>query len=267
MTSLRAPSFASLRTFVAAVGLVALAGCATKGCGESTIGALGRATFAYVEAQGCFFGCGVDKALMLGTTEELAVRGDNLPPNLTLVSTNPGIALMQTSHSQTCCVKSGNSTTCNTTDGSGATCEGTLSDEYRASILATQKGSGSFVLQQSNGEIVDSVFVQVEEAAAIDVSCAPPGSSAQQSPSISEIVLASGTQCELSAMPKDADGHEMHASTGFHYQVSDSSIVDVSSDFGDTGANRVNVHGLNHGKATLRVAGGTVTREVPVTVQ
>jgi hypothetical protein len=191
------------------------AGCSIK-LGDTTDGQSGKATFAY-EGQSCFFGCAVERSIMVGSSEPISIKGkDGSLPAVSIEVENTEIArVTDTSHS--CCTKTQNSEAC-TTASDETPCQSGQERTSSLRLQALHPGSTKLVLRR-DGDVYDQIPISVASPARIEVKTAgsPDGASS--------IVLQIGHMYGVSARAFGADGQELQATTGFQGGIDDLKVA------------------------------------------
>jgi len=180
--------------------------------GSSTVGETGHAEFSY---SACFFGCKVDQAMMVGTSEMIRVKATSIP-KVTLRSTDEA-TLSIGDATRECCVPNGGA--CHDVHVSDDCASGEVSTSLSVFVVANAPGSAKLVLDQ-DGDTFDAVTLDVAQPASLTVSC---GSGT------SKVALAATASCSLGWTARDASGNALMASTGVTMTTSDAKIADFQA--------------------------------------
>jgi hypothetical protein len=182
------------------------------GCSTETSGADGKDEFSY---QSCLLGCGMDKHMMVGTTEAISVSASNIP-SVSIASSNGGIFEIGVT-SRTCC-EQGGAQTCRTA-GPSDTCEPNENASLSVTVSALAAGDADLQLVEG-GTVYDSVTLHVSEPVGLKVTCAE-NSNNNPVPS----TMADGEQCVLGWSATDSGGNDLLATTGVTFTSSDVDVV------------------------------------------
>lgn len=265
------------RRFLSGLFAAALVAVGTSACsaqlGESTAGELGRVDFSY--GASCFFGCSMDRPVLIGAAERVDVTGDGDAQGVTAVSTAPTIATFNLKRSCACEQSSGNSATGMTVDAHGGCPDGfTKSCDNAIDMQALAAGDAKLELLDPQGKLLDRVTVHVRKASSVHFERSTDG--LQDARPIDQLVLKSGETVTLSAKLLDADGKPLIARDAVDWGSQDASVAgfpvyqiltpDMVDDSAQGHSDWVTVKGGQPGTTSIQLEVSGLAQAVPVTV-
>lgn len=183
--------------------------------GSSTPGTGGHAQFEYAS---CFFGCKVDQAMMVGTSETISVSSSSSSsiPAVRPQSSDESVFSVGEATRECCTANACHTLTANTACASNETA--TLS----IPIVANGAGSADLVLDRADDTgVFDSVTLTVAQPKSLAMSCGKSTST--------DVAIVQGTSCSLGWTARDASGNALMATTGVTMTISDPTVADFSS--------------------------------------
>ncbi len=256
---------ASKMISLAALLLGLLPACAP---GNSTEGDLDRVQFSY--GASCFFGCGLDEALLEGSTERIDVTGPGDAAGVQARSGSPEVATFEVSRS-CACTREGPNWSEGHSIGLDGVCDDGWAKECNNAIhvSAHQQGDAVLTLVDAGGAIVDRATVRVRAARELRFVQLVDGQS--EHPTVNELSLTAGETRTVSVEVFDADGERLLARDGLRWSTSDAAVVGFptfSAPAADPGHDRatVSLQGLAPGSASLGAAAGDAGAALPVNV-
>lgn len=257
---------------VTALVAAASSACSTQ-LGQSTTGELGRVDFSYGAT--CFFGCSMDRPVLVGGSERIDVTGPGDAKGVTAASTDPAIVEFNLKRSCSCDRSSGNSGEGMSTDAQGncpAGFEKTCDNSVDMQALA--QGDAKLQLFDAQGQLLDRVVVHVRKAASAQFQQSDNGLSNSQP--IDQLVVKSGNTVTLSAKLLDADGQALIARDAVTWGSQDKSVAgfpvytltsqDSVDDSAQGQSDWITVKGVQPGSTHIKVQVPGLTQAVPVTV-
>jgi len=211
--------------------------------GSSTQGETGHARFDYGS---CLFGCKVDQAMMVGTSEVISVSSSSSSiPAVTVRSTDESVFTVGEATRECCTPNACRALTANIACNSGETA--TLS----IPVVAVGAGSADLVLDQDAQTTFDSVTLSVAQPTSLAMTC---GSS-----TTTDVAIVRGTSCALGWKARDASGNVLMATTGVTMSISDATVADFSSGLLSTHESSITAtQGLLGSSLNARSVGGAV---------
>lgn len=255
-----------------------LSGC-MFGLGEETAGEQGRLRFAYRSGLGCFFGCGLDRAMVPGTQETIGVQGDDALRIAGVRSRVPGRMDARLEVSASCCVERrssrGASSSCvtatRTASGtfSCASGMGKLRHHYRVEVMSKEAGESRLELLDPQGRVFDSVVLSSRRPHRLRVEF---GEKDQEKTEVRRIVMHLGKSYEVLGVALDAQGRVMQFS-GLQVQMTlktGIALVDLHRSIGLLGRipdYRATLTPKTVGSTTLTLSLRGTLIEVPVEIR
>ncbi len=263
--------------FLSGFALTALVAATTSACsmqlGQSTTGELGHVDFSYGAT--CFFGCSMDRPVLVGGSERVDVTGPGDAEGVTAASTNPTIAEFNVKRSCGCEQQSGNSASGTTVDAQGQCPSGfTKSCDNAVDMRALAEGDSKLELFDAEGSLIDRVTVHVRKAASAQFQQSSNG--LQDAKPIDRLVVKSGSTVTLSAVLYDANGQQLIARDAVDWGSQDASVAgfptykilspDAVDDSAQDQSDFITVQGVQPGKTTIQLKVPGLAQGVPVTV-
>jgi len=179
--------------------------------GTSTQGEHGTAQFAY---DACLFGCKIDSAMMVGTSEIIRVTAIAIPP-VEVRSSDDG-AFSVSAATRHCCTA--NAGACHDLPANEACAVDETTSSLSISVVANGAGNAELVLDAGQkAGVFDSIALDVAEPASLAVSCGT---------GVGDVSLASTSSCSLGWTARAANGDVLMASTGVTMTTSDPKVAD-----------------------------------------
>lgn len=201
-----------------------------------------RVEFAY-SGSGCFLGCPIDDALIVGASDTIAVTGAGNGAEITARSSDPAIATFTRNRQ------------CN---GDNGPCNNYFEVETFAS------GDAHLELIGRDGEVVDRIKIPVRRAAEASFTRNSDGSSVDPVEGRFFDVNI-GESIQIEAEFRDADGRILHGpSGGAKWRTSDEAVAGLDLAFFSNAA--IEVQGNAPGEATLTVDMPGLSRSVTIRV-
>jgi hypothetical protein len=236
------------------VGSVCACSSSSQGNKSNTVGTtqgdLGNATFAYAGAGCILFVCPVSRAIMLGSTEPVAVSPVSGSVPVVTASTSDGTLLQASITTRECCQRSANSETCRTIDPT-TDCASAETASVELSVVALGVGHAKVLLLTSDGSTYDSLDFPSEPAASLALSCQSSQSS------VTDIAVASTCFMRWDAL--DAGGTALESSTGVTLSVSPLSVAGFEQGLGSPVAQQDGDQGTLLGTSLVGLAAGDAT--------
>ncbi len=263
----------ALTVFALAPLSLCVSGCSLD-LGSSTTGEEGHVAFAYSDS--CFFGCAVDKPILVGAKARISITGAELP-EIDARSEDETVLTVTTDKSYTCCVTSGSSTSCASSSKTAVCAEGHTKSVSQTLVVTTHAdGSTRVVLVDAAGHRVDALRLEVRKPSTVTLRIVDEGGSHD----VSELVMKTADVASIDPLVRDLDGRELHAPNGISLGISDPSVAS----FQDPSFIFANPNGLatierggfgtapklrakSVGTATLRVITKGSETKFPVTVK
>lgn len=265
------------RSLLSGFAVAALVAAGTSACsmqlGQSTTGDLGRVDFSYGAT--CFFGCSMDRPVLVGGSERVDVTGQGNAEGVTAASTDPAIAEFNLKRNCSCEQQSGNSATGTTVDAQGKCATGfTKTCDNAVDMRALAAGDTKLELFDAQGSLIDRVTVHVRKASSAEFQQSSNGLA--NAKTIDQLVVKSGSTVTLSAVLYDADGQQLIARDGVDWGSQDASIAgfptykiltpDTVDDSAQDQSDFISVKGVQPGKTTIQLKVPGLAQAVPVTV-
>ena len=235
-------------------------------CGEfepnDTLGDLEKTSFSYKSGNDCFFlGCELDRPMMSGTKEVIALDGEDDSP-LRFESSQPDIVSILGVETKKLCCDSGSSRCFVTVEGA---CSGYFINSYSVTVQAENVGESSLRVIASDGNLYDSISLHVEQA--VEFSISKVGSE----DSFEEINLS----LEEEGFLLDVDligtsGRVLQATQGVEFHIEDANVASLLEPelFKDSEYfNFVELDPQARGETTLHFQTGSVHKELMVRVR
>jgi hypothetical protein len=255
-------------TQMISLGFLALSLLPACAPGESTEGELGRVQFSY--GASCLFGCGLDEALLEGSTERIDVTGPGDAGGIQARSDSTEVASFQVSRSCACTREGPNWSEGHSVAVDAACDDGWVKECNNAiHVSAHSEGDTRLTLLDAQGAIVDSATVRVRRAQEVRFAQVLDGHN--ERPEISGLSLAVGETRTVSVQVFDADGQQLLARDGLSWSTSDAAVVAFPTFVApeaEPGHDRaiVSLQGMASGTATLSVVASGRTGVLPVNV-
>jgi hypothetical protein len=183
--------------------------------GDETQGQQGKVSFQYTSLS-CFFGCALDRPMLVGSKESISVRGPGVDaPDLRLSSSDPSVATFAVRRACYCERKTSDEST-SITSSEGEGCDSGYTHACHNTVDATAHGAGSAdcILEDGSGALIDRATVRVDEAARAAI--LDEDKNAGVAPSF---VAKVGETLTVRAVLENARGQELLASEGVHWAV------------------------------------------------
>ncbi len=263
--------------FLAGLAAVALAAAGTSACsmklGDSTSGDLGRVDFSY--GASCFFGCSLDRPVLVGASERIDLTGPGDAQGVTAVSAEPAIAGFNLKRTCSCEKSSSNSAEGMSTDAQGQCPDGfTKTCDNAVDMQALGAGDAKLELFDPQGQLLDRVTVHVRRASSVQFEQSKNG--LQDSQPINQLVVKSGDTVTLSAKLLADDGQQLIARHAVSWGSDNTSVAGFptytlltpDSVEGSTHdqSDWVTVKGVQPGSTQISVKVAGLVQAVPVTV-
>lgn len=154
------------------VGCLGLSGCFTLG-EAPTQGKNGRLEFTYTGGffgsgtPGCFFGCSLHRAMVVGAEERVATRtiANPIPLNRVESSDTKVFEVVSFKHRATCCEETSSGQVCS----SSTTCTGPTGHSYTFNLKAVGVGKADLILRAQDGSVLESVSLRVAKPERVEV--------------------------------------------------------------------------------------------------
>lgn len=263
--------------FLSLFAAAALLAAGTSACGtqlgESTAGELGRIDFSY--GASCFFGCSMDRPVLVGARERVDVTGAGNAQGVTAASSDPSVVEFNLQRSCSCERSSDNSG-----EGMSTDAQGRCPDEFKkvctnaVDMHALAKGDAKLELFDAQGQLIDRVGVHVRPARSVRFKQSTNG--LQDSRPVDHLVVNSGGTVTLSAELLDADGRQLIARHGVTWSSDDAGVAgfpvysiltrDSVDDSVEGQSDWVIVKGVQPGTTRIELKVAGLAQAVPVTV-
>ena len=246
--------------------------CSTQ-LGESTSGELGRVDFSY--GASCFFGCSMDRPVLIGADERVDVTGDGDAPGVSAKSTDPGVVTFKLRRSCACGKSSGSSAEGMSTDAQGnCPASYTKTCDNAVDMQTVAAGDAKLELYDAGGQLIDRVGVHVRPAKSLRFEQQQSGS--DQGTPIDQLEVPAGGTATLSAKLFDADGQPLIARHAVTWTSQDPGVAGFpsysffkTSPVDDTATDQsdwISVQGVQPGTTSITVQVSGLVQAVPVTV-
>jgi hypothetical protein len=236
---------------------------AATGCSgpNDTEGTERLARFAYGDS--CVFGCALDHAMMIGTSETIAVRPDlgGGIPGLTAMTDDPSVAFIVRT-GRTCVTSSPTETRYD--PGDLRTPCTPSQDTGLVTVVAGFRGKTTLRLLRLDGALFDSVSLEVAAPARVAIAC--NGSSSGSSHSVSSISMSVGETCWVTPTAFDANDAPLQATRGIQVASTNPSAFKFWYDDGVFRGLAQQLFAVGAGDGLLAASVGELRAEVPVHV-
>lgn len=243
-------------SLLSVVSLVAFVGCGSPDPLAEFLGTQGVAHFGVTRSRGCtpqlaLFtparpGCPVDRPLMTDVNESLAVDFESDPGAISVRSSDPGVVLV------------------------GELRANDNRRTFNVDIRGVRAGVASVEVLRANGAVLDTVRVEVADAASMTIR---PDTDVQtpalMSSDGSRVTVRPMQQGSLTAWVRDARGRQLFANDGVQWTVADTATMTVSwLTMGPSAVtdDRVYINGVRVGTTQLTARAGAVSRTITAEV-
>jgi hypothetical protein len=243
-------AFASL---LALASFTLVAGACNFKLGDDTEGEMGNLRFSY-SGTGCFFGCGLDKKVLQGSTVSVSVKGDAQGGLTAAIDEGSAASVSTQTETCTCNSKSGSTSNSRLVQG-GVRCESgeTKSCSLSVDVSADHEGFSKLKVLDGKGAVVDQVDVTTRVAARLDL--AITADDVAVAPKDGVYTMKSRAEGKIVAKAFDGDGDELlFSQNGFDFRYDDPHLRASNDDWFLVSANTSTFRSLAAGDATIHVA-------------
>lgn len=240
-----------------------LAGC--SGLADTTTGELGHIDFDVSPANtdpgdACFISCGLDRALLVGTSERIGTQptGDEVMPLLTAASSAPDIIAVE-GRAKTCC---------NNACYDGDRYEECLAEghevryELSATVTALRPGTAKLVVFRPDGSVYDRVAIRAARASSLEIQV---GDRHDNRRTVGDELALTGQHEQIRVIARDDDGEWMFASAGISMELSQNGVAAFYGEEMSIDRSYAELWPLARGTDMLTVTAAGATKRIPIT--
>lgn len=208
-----------------------LAGALAAGCsisafelGERTTGETGTLAFEYTELSSCLFGCGLDKAVLLGS--EVTITTTRLDPNkryTARLATNAIGKISRQSESCSCTVTRGGESTSSSVEPTATCSNGATKECFHQLTIATSDAGEVKLEMLADGTLADRATVKVRDAKRIELAAKIQGDPIALEDGAYRVRI--GTNVSIVAKAFDDGGELVSGKGGITLRSADSKVL------------------------------------------